>query len=71
MLRVADCVADCVWPVVPQPTEWERIGNKIDTATIFARADFVNVDRRWTFNHFFIAVWSAKDAHSANYENIT
>jgi hypothetical protein len=54
--------------------EWQHIGNQIDTAFIFARANFVNVDRRlhwrWTFNHFFIAVWSAKDAHSAKYENI-
>jgi hypothetical protein len=26
-LRVADCVADCVWLAVPQPTEWQRIGD--------------------------------------------
>ena len=26
-----------------QPTEWQRIGNQIDAAFIFARADFVNV----------------------------
>ena len=45
--------------------EWQRIGNEIDAAMIFARADFVSVDRRlhqrWTLNHFFIAVWSAKE----------
>ena len=29
--------------VVPQPTEWQHIGNEIDAAFIFARADFVNV----------------------------
>src|SRR5215471_14120972 len=38
------CVADCViWRVVPQPTEWQHIGNQIDAALIFTRADFVNV----------------------------
>jgi hypothetical protein len=26
-----------------QATEWQRVGNQIDTAMIFARADFVNV----------------------------
>jgi hypothetical protein len=26
-------------------TEWQRIGNQIDAATIFARADFVNVSQ--------------------------
>jgi hypothetical protein len=31
---------DCVWLAVPQPTEWQSIGNQIDTAMIFARADF-------------------------------
>jgi hypothetical protein len=73
-LGKADRVADCVWAAVPQPAEWQRIGNQIDASTIFARAYFVSVERRlhqrWTLNHFFIAVWSAKDAHSANYENI-
>ena len=43
MLRVSDCVADCVRLAIPQPTEWQRIGNQIDAAMIFARADFVNV----------------------------
>jgi hypothetical protein len=28
---------------VPQPTEWQRIGNQIDAAMIFARAHIVNV----------------------------
>jgi hypothetical protein len=28
---------------VLQATEWQRIGNQIDAATIFARADFVKV----------------------------
>jgi hypothetical protein len=26
-----------------QPSEWQRIGNQIDAAMIFARSDFVNV----------------------------
>jgi hypothetical protein len=29
---------------VPQPTEWQHIGNQIDAAFIFAWADFVKVD---------------------------
>jgi hypothetical protein len=29
--------------LLPQPTEWQRIGNQIDAAMIFARADFVSV----------------------------
>ena len=32
--------------VVPQPTEWQHIGNEIDAAFIFARADFVSVHRK-------------------------
>jgi hypothetical protein len=38
-----NCVADCVWPAIPQPTKRERIGNQIDAAFIFARSDFVSV----------------------------
>jgi len=44
----------------------QRIGNQINAAMIFKRADFVSVDRRlhqrWTFNHFVIALWTAKTA---------
>jgi hypothetical protein len=43
MHRVADCIPDCVPLAVPQATKWQRIGNQIDAATIFARADFVKV----------------------------
>jgi hypothetical protein len=43
MLRVADCVAERVRLAIPQPTEWQRVGNEIDAAMIFARADLVNV----------------------------
>jgi len=28
---------------VPQPTKWQRIGNQIDAAMIFTRADYLNV----------------------------
>jgi hypothetical protein len=35
-LRVADCVADRIRPVVPQATEEQRVGNQIDAAMIFA-----------------------------------
>jgi len=41
--RVADCVAECIRPVIPQATEWQGIGNQIGAAMIFARADFLNV----------------------------
>ena len=34
--RVADCI---IGRVVPQPTEWQRIGNPINAALIFARAN--------------------------------
>jgi hypothetical protein len=43
MFGVADFVADCVWLAVPQPTEWQHVGNQIDAAFIFAGADYVNV----------------------------
>ena len=36
-IRLFDCVADCVWLPIPQLTEWQRIGNQIDPAMIFAR----------------------------------
>jgi len=42
MFSVADCVADCAWLAIPQATKWERIGNQIDAAIIFARAHFVD-----------------------------
>ena len=43
MLCVAENVADRVWVAVPQPTEWQRIGNQINAAMIFARTDLINV----------------------------
>jgi hypothetical protein len=45
MLGVADCVADCIRPTVPQATEWQRIGNQIDAAFIVAWPDFLKVRR--------------------------
>jgi hypothetical protein len=45
MFRVPDRIADCIQFAIPQPTEWQQIGNQIKAAMIFARADFVNV--RW------------------------
>jgi hypothetical protein len=44
-LSVVDCVIDCVWLAIPQPAEWQCIGNQIDAAMIGARSDFVNVHR--------------------------
>ena len=43
MHRVADCVADRIRSVVPQPTEWQNSANQIDAAFIFAQVDFVKV----------------------------
>jgi hypothetical protein len=43
MLGVADCICDSIRLTVPEATEWQRIGNQIDAAFIFARADFVSV----------------------------
>jgi hypothetical protein len=33
----------CAWLAVPQPTEWQSIGNQIDVTMIFTRANFVSV----------------------------
>jgi hypothetical protein len=60
---VFDSVADCVWFAVPQPTEWQRIGNQIDAAPIPEK-----------FNAFLSRVASKKSASSLNrsrpfYEN--
>jgi len=41
--RVADCVRDGIRRAIPQPTKWQRIGDEIEAAMIFARADFVKV----------------------------
>ena|SRR6266496_3979417 len=37
MLSVPDWIRDGVRLAIPQPTEWQRIGNQIDAAMIFAR----------------------------------
>jgi hypothetical protein len=34
MFSVADCVADRLRPAIPQPTEWQSIGNQIKAAMI-------------------------------------
>jgi hypothetical protein len=39
----ADCIANRIRLTVPQPPEWQPIGNQIDAAFIFAWANFVNV----------------------------
>ena len=43
MLRVSNCIADSIRPIVPQATEWQGIANEIDAAFIFARANVVHV----------------------------
>jgi len=45
MLCVSSCVHDGSRAVIPKTTEWQHIGNWINAAFIFTRADFVNVDR--------------------------
>jgi hypothetical protein len=41
--RPPEAAPDCIRLSVTKPTEWQRIGNQIDAAMIFAWADFVNV----------------------------
>ena len=41
MFCVVDFVANRVRLAIPQTTEWQRIGDQIDAAFVFARADFV------------------------------
>jgi hypothetical protein len=43
MLRISDSVRDGVWLAIPQAAKGQRIGNQIDAAMIFARAEFVSV----------------------------
>ena len=45
MVRVSDCIADCIRLDIPQATERQLIADQIDAAMIFARADFVTVVR--------------------------
>ena len=37
MLRVADCIPNGVSIAIPQPTEWQHVGDEVDAALIFAR----------------------------------
>jgi hypothetical protein len=43
MHRVADSMTWRIRFGIPQAAEWQRIGDQINAAFIFARADFVNV----------------------------
>ena len=48
-LCVVDCVGDCIRLAIPERAVGQNVGDEIEAAMIFARADFVNVDRglRW------------------------
>ena len=48
MLCVADCVADFVRLAIREPLEWQHIGNQIEPAIIFARADFEQCVVNWS-----------------------
>ena len=54
MLRVADCIADSIRFAIPQPTEWQRIGNqtrslKLRRARVPVWREFiVHVDEKLT-----------------------
>jgi hypothetical protein len=48
MLRVADCIADRVGLAIPQKTEWQRVGDQIDGAMMFARADLRKRVQSWS-----------------------
>jgi len=39
---VPDCVADGVRPILPQPTEWQRIANQINTVLEFFDKRFLS-----------------------------
>jgi hypothetical protein len=39
-------VADRIRFAIPQPTEWQRIGNQIDAAGIFTGSHFISVMRQ-------------------------
>jgi len=43
MLGISDCVRHGIRLAIPQPTEWQNIGNLIDAAMIFARPDLIDV----------------------------
>jgi hypothetical protein len=45
MFRIADCIRGCVRFAIPQPTEWQRIGNEINAAMISARSHFIRMLR--------------------------
>jgi hypothetical protein len=40
---VADCICDRVRFALPQPTEWQLVGDELDAAFIFTLPNFVNV----------------------------
>ena len=45
MLRVSAGIRESIGIAIPKPTEWQRIGNQIDAASVFAWPDFVDVRR--------------------------
>jgi hypothetical protein len=52
---------------LPQPTEWQRVGNQIDTAMSFSRADFVKV--RVIFHGRFLRSGKFFEQNNANSRN--
>ena len=44
MLRVSDCVGDGVRIAIPQPTEWQRIGNEIEAYLLADLAQVISVN---------------------------
>jgi len=57
--RVADCI---IRHAVPQPAEWENIGNEINAAMILARSDFVNVQNAFHNISGFMTEWISQTA---------
>jgi hypothetical protein len=45
MVGIPDCIVYSTRPVIPQPTEWQRIADQTNAAMIVARSHFVNVRR--------------------------
>jgi hypothetical protein len=71
---VDDCVAHRVGLAVTQPTEWQHIGNEINAAFIFARANVVSVDRFWNLSESQVSRQARKDrdelVHTVRYQRL-
>ena len=47
VLHISACIGGRVRLAIPQPTEWQRIGNQISVAFVFARTHFMKMPIQW------------------------